>query len=130
MKYTHRLADHNEVTQYIFFLETAYWKSKGVLFLRTILHHNQITDTTAQAYCTLNTFVTTKTISYQNQKSNTTPQLCGTLSTLVCNTKTYFPPETKKLTQQHNWEKKVPPAHAQQVYSFLCLSFCPSVSKG
>ena len=33
---------------------------------------------------------------------------------------------TKKLTQWHNW-KKVPPAHVQRVYSFLCPSFCLSV---
>ncbi len=28
-----------------------------------------------------------------------------TVSDEVSNTKTYFPPETKKLTQQHNWKK-------------------------
>jgi hypothetical protein len=33
MKYTHRLADHNKVTQYK--------NSKGVLILRTISRHNQ-----------------------------------------------------------------------------------------
>ncbi len=79
------------------------------------------------------------------------------------NTKNYFPPERKKLTQHHNcmvlqvhssmyiqilfptrtknWHNsttgkkvppahakrgQVPPAHAKQVYSFLCLSVCPS----
>jgi hypothetical protein len=69
------------------------------------------------------------------------------------NTKNYFPPEPKKLTQHHNcmvlqvhssmynqnpfpartknWHnsttgKKVPP-HAKRVYSFLCLSVCLSV---
>jgi hypothetical protein len=40
-----------------------------------------------------------------------------------------FPTRTK------NWHnsttgKKVPPAHAKQVYSFLCLSFCLSIRKG
>jgi hypothetical protein len=89
-------------------------------------HHNQKTDTTAQLYCTLSTYVTPKTISRQNQETNTTPQLYCTLSTKVCKTKTYFPPQTK------NWHnstsgKKVPPAHAQRVYSFLCPSFCLSV---
>ncbi len=34
--------------------------------------------------------------------------------------------QNQKLTQQHNW-KKVPPAHAQRVYLFLCLSFWLSV---
>ena len=70
------------------------------------------------------------------------------------NTKNYFPPERKKLTQHHNcmvlqvhssmynqnlfpartknWHnsttgKKVPPAHAKQVYVTLCLSFRPWV---
>jgi hypothetical protein len=32
-------------------------KSKGVLILRTISRHNQKTDTTAQLYCTLSTYV-------------------------------------------------------------------------
>ncbi len=72
MKYTHRLADHNKVTQYEF---------KKFLILRTISHHNQKTDTAAQLYCTLSTYVTTKTFSRQNQKTNTTPQLYGFLST-------------------------------------------------
>jgi hypothetical protein len=36
MKYTHRLADHNKVTQKEFFVETAHRKSKGVLILITI----------------------------------------------------------------------------------------------
>ncbi len=55
-KYTHRLLDHNKVTQKDFFVETAHRKSKGVLILRTISHHNTIsrhnqrTDTTAQLY--------------------------------------------------------------------------------
>ena len=62
MKYTHRLADHNKVTQKIFLL-------KRVLILRTIFRHNQKTDTTAQLYCTLSTYVTPKTISRQNQKN-------------------------------------------------------------
>ncbi len=30
--------------------------------------HNKKTDTTAQLYCTLSTYVTPKTISHQNQK--------------------------------------------------------------
>jgi hypothetical protein len=135
-KYTHWLSDHNKVTTpKDFFVETAHSKSKGVLILRTIsCHdtiscHNQKTDTTTQVYCTLSTYVTPKTISCHNQKTNTTPQLYCTLNTQVSNTKTYFPLETKKLTEQHNW-KKVSPAHAQQAYLFLCLLFCPSVSKG
>jgi hypothetical protein len=41
MKYTHQLADHNKVTQQDFCVETAHRKSKGVLVLRTISHHNQ-----------------------------------------------------------------------------------------
>ncbi len=40
----------------------------------------QKTDTTAQLYCTLITYVTRKTIFRQNQKTNITPQLYGTLS--------------------------------------------------
>ena len=80
--------------------------------MRTISCHKQKTDTTTQLYCTISTYVTPKTIFHQNQKTNTTPQLYCTLSKEVCNTKTNFPPETKKLTQQHNW-KKNPPAHAQ-----------------
>ncbi len=52
----------------------------------------QKTDTTAQLYCTLSTYVTPTPISRQN----TTSQLYGTLITLVvCKTKTYFPPEPK-----------------------------------
>ncbi len=84
-KYTHRLLDHNKVTQYIFFVETAYRKSKGVLVLKpisrhiTISHHNQETDTTAQVYCTLSMYVIPKTIFRQNQKTNTTPRLYCTL---------------------------------------------------
>ncbi len=87
MKYTHRLLDHNKVTQKDFFVETAHKKSKGVLILKTISrhntisHHNQKTDTTAQVYCTLSTYVTPKIISRQNQKTNTTPQLYCTLDT-------------------------------------------------
>ncbi len=34
-----------------------------------------------QLYCTLSTYVTPKTILRHNQKTNTTPQLYGTLST-------------------------------------------------
>ncbi len=41
----------------------------------------QKTDTTAQLYCTLSTYVTPTPISRQNQKTNTTPQLYGTLIT-------------------------------------------------
>jgi hypothetical protein len=81
MKYTYQLADHNKVTQKEFFVETAHRKSKGVLILRTISHHNQKTDTTAQVHCTLSMYLTPKTISRQNQKTNTTPQLYCTLST-------------------------------------------------
>jgi hypothetical protein len=75
MKYTHWLADHNKVTQYDFFVETAHRKSKDVLILRTISRHNQKTDTIPQLYCILSTYVTPKTISRKNQKTNTTPQL-------------------------------------------------------
>ncbi len=81
LKYTHWLSDHNKVTQWDFFVETARRKSKGVLILRTISHHNttschnQKTDTTAQVYCTLSTYVIPKTISRQNQQTNTMPQL-------------------------------------------------------
>jgi hypothetical protein len=54
----------------------------------------QKTDTTAQLYCTLSTYVTPTPIYHQNRKTNTSPQLCGTLITqVVCKTKTYFPPE-------------------------------------
>ncbi len=118
MKYTHWLVDHNMVSQKYCFVGTC-------SHLRTISHHNQKTDTTTQLYCTLSKYLTPKTISHQNQKTNTTPQLYCTLSTQVCKTKNYFPPEPK-LTQQHNW-KKVPPAHAQRVYLFLCLWFHPWV---
>ncbi len=41
-KYSQWLLDHNKVTQYDFFVETAHRKSKGVLILRTISHHNTI----------------------------------------------------------------------------------------
>ncbi len=41
----------------------------------------QKTDTTAQLYCTLSTYVAPTPISCQNQKTNTTPQLYGTLIT-------------------------------------------------
>ncbi len=105
IKYTHRLVDHNKVTQLEFFLEIALSKSKGVLILRTIPRHNQKTDTAAQLYCTLSMYVIPKTISRQNQKTSTMPQLYCTLSTWICNIKTYFRSETKKLTQQHNWKK-------------------------
>ncbi len=80
-KCTHRLGDHKKVTQSDFFVETAHRKSKGVLILRTISHHNQKTETTAQLYCTLSMYVTPKSISYQKKKTNTTPQLYCTLST-------------------------------------------------
>ncbi len=36
------------------------------------------------------------------QKTDTTAQLYCTLSMYVTNTKNYFPPEPKKLTQHHN----------------------------
>ena len=80
MKYTHWLADHNIRTQF-FFVETAHRKLKGVLIMRTISCHNQKTDTTAQLYCTLSTYVAPKTISCQNQKTNTIQKLYCTLST-------------------------------------------------
>jgi hypothetical protein len=93
--------------------------------LRTLSRHNQKTETTALLFCTLSASVTPKTISRQNQKTNTTPQLYCNLSTQVSKTKIYFPPE-QKTAQQQNW-KKVPPAHSQQVYLFLCPSFCLSI---
>jgi hypothetical protein len=46
---------------------------------------------------------------------------------LSCNTKTYFPPETKKLTQQHNW-KKVPPTLAAHGLEELFFQLCCCVS--
>jgi hypothetical protein len=126
MKYTHWLADNNKVTQYEFMVETVHRRSKGVLILRTISRQNQKTDITAQLYCTLSTYLTPKTISRQNQKPNTRPHLYSTLRTQVCKTKTYFPPEPKTVTTAQ-LENKVPSAHMQQVYLFLCLSFCLSV---
>jgi hypothetical protein len=118
MKYTHWLLDHNEVTQYDNFVES-------VLILRTISHHNQKTDTTAQLYCTLGTYLTPKTISRQNQKTNTTPQLYCTLSTQVCKTKTSFLPEPKTdTTAQLEKSSSSPHSHTQQVYLCLPLSFC------
>ncbi len=78
---------------------------------------NQITDTTAQLYCTPSKYVTPKTISRQNQKTNTTPQLYCTLSMQVCKTKIYLPPEPKSDTAAQL--EKVPPAHAQQVYPII-----------
>ncbi len=74
--------------------------------MRTISCHNQKTDTTAQLYCTLSTYVTQKTISHQNQKTNTTQQLYCTLSTEVCKPKTYFPPESKTVITAQ-LEKKI-----------------------
>jgi hypothetical protein len=44
----------------------------GRLFWRQLRfggNHNKKTDTTAQLYCTLSTYVTPKTISRQNQKN-------------------------------------------------------------
>ncbi len=69
--------------------------------MRTISCHNQKTNTTAQLYCTLSTYVTQKTKSRQNLKTNTTPLLYCTLSTLVCKTNTYSPlePKTDTTTQ-------------------------------
>ncbi len=85
------------------------------------------TDTTAQLYCTLSMYVTPKIISRRNQKTNTTPHLYCTLSTWVCKPKP-ISRQNQKLTQHTaQLEKKVPPAHAQGVYLFLCLSFCPWV---
>jgi hypothetical protein len=76
-------------------------------------------------YCTLSTYVTPKTISHQNQKTNTTPQLYCTLDTIVSNTKTYFPPETKKLKQQHKQKKGSSSPCAASV--FASPSVIPSV---
>jgi hypothetical protein len=47
-------------------------------------HYNRKTDTTAQLYCTLSTYVTPKTISLQNQKTKPISR------------------QNQKLTQQHN----------------------------
>ncbi len=113
-------------------VETAHRKSKGVLILRTISchntisRHNQKTDTNAQVYCTLSKYVIPKTISNQNQKTNTVQQLYCTLDTKVSNTKIYFPPETKKPTQQHNWKKSSSSPHAASVFVPLSviLSVC------
>ena len=53
-------------------------------------------DTTAQLYCTLSTFVTTKTISRQNQKNlHNTTTVWNSKYIVVCTTKTYFLPEQK-----------------------------------
>ena len=73
-KYRHRLADHKKVTQQEFFVERC-------SHFETYSRHNRKTNTTAQLYRTLSTYVTQKTISRQNQKTNTTPQLYCTLST-------------------------------------------------
>jgi hypothetical protein len=74
MKYTHRLADHNKVTQLDFFVETC-------SHFENYFPPEPKTDTIAQLYCTLSTCATPKTISRRNQKTNTTPQLYCTLST-------------------------------------------------
>ncbi len=88
------------------------------------------TDTTAQLYCTLSTYVTPKTISRQNQKTNTMPQLCCTLIRKYVKPKP-ISRQNQKMTQQHNWVTtnwlSVFPAHAQRVYSSFRQSFCPSV---
>ncbi len=90
--------------------------------MRTISRYNQKTDTTAQLYCTLSMCITSKTISRQNQITNTPPQLYCTLSsTCVCRSKP-FSHQDQKLTQHNSTTgKKVPPAHAKQVFPrFLC----------
>jgi hypothetical protein len=79
IKYTHPLADHIKYDNPIrFFCRNVF------SFWKTISHHNQKTDTTAQLNCTLSTYVTPKTISCQIKKTNTTPQLYCTLSTYIC----------------------------------------------
>ncbi len=71
-------------------------------------------------YRTLSTYVTPKTVSRQNQKTNTTPQLYCTLSTWVCKPKP-ISHQNQKLTRYNSTTgKKVPPAQAKWVYSFLC----------
>jgi hypothetical protein len=65
--------------------------------------------------------ITPKTISHQNQKTNTTPQLYGTLSTWVCKPKPISRQNQKLTWHNSTTGKKVPPAHAKQVYLFLCL---------
>ncbi len=90
--------------------------------MRTLSHHNQKTDTTPQLYCTLSTYAKPKTISRQNQKTDTTPQLYCTLSMQV--TPKPISRQNQKLTHNSTTGKKVPPAHAQQVYSSLCHSVC------
>ncbi len=50
----------------------------------------------------------------------------------------YYQPNSCTTHAEHEWaggtflrqRKEVPPAYAQQVYSFLCQSFCLSISKG
>ncbi len=79
----HNNAIRTSVKSFIYM--TAHRKSKGVLILRTISchntisRHNQKTDTTAQVYCTLSTYVIPKTIFRQDQKTKTMPQLYCTL---------------------------------------------------
>ncbi len=82
---------------------------------------------TTDKYRTLSMYKTPKTISSHNQKTNTTPQLYCTLSTWVCKPKP-ISHQNQKLTRNNSTTgKKVPPAHAKQVYLILCQSFCPSV---
>ncbi len=52
----------------------------------------------------------------QNQKTNTTPQLYCTLSTWVCKSKPISCQNKKKTQHNSTTGKKVPPAHAKQVY--------------
>jgi hypothetical protein len=49
--------------------------------LNKLSRHNKKTDTTAQLYCTLSTYVTPKLFPARTKITNTTPQLYGTLST-------------------------------------------------
>ncbi len=79
----------------------------------------QKTDTTAQLYCTLSTYITPIPISRENQKKNTTPQLYGTpITLLVCKTKTYFPQEQKTDTTAQ-LEKSSSSPHVASVFVSL-----------
>ncbi len=49
--------------------------------LNQLSRHNKKSDTTAQLYCTLSTYVTQKIFTARTKKTNTTPQLYGTLNT-------------------------------------------------
>ena len=102
------------------------WTNTNYFPLQPKNWHNSTT-----VHFTLSMYVTPKTISRPSQKSNTTPQLyCTLVPTWVCKPKP-ISHQNQKLTQHNSTTgKKVPPAHAKRVYSFLCQSVRPSVSKG